>query len=262
MADRRIIASTLLSRDPGIYALSGERLVGGATMGMCARDGRLARVRYREPVVEVYDTTTWDKLYEGRLANPQGHYHDLRLFGELVYAVDSQTSSVELFAWSDFTPLGSVSLCGGEDPVHLNSVCPSGSGLLGLIFGLSRMSNGWRAMAADSGALVSFGNMTMLADGLTQPHSLHIPANGSTMFCDSGAATVVQLCGEQSQSHNFGSGFARGLLPEPSGSYWLGMSVMRASDNANATVLHVAPDGSVLQETRLPAREIYELVEV
>ena len=60
----------------------------------------------------------------------------------------------------------------------------------------------------------------------------------------------------------FGSGFARGLLPEPSGAYWLGMSVMRHEDKSHAAVLHVDSDGTVLQETRLPAREIYELVEV
>jgi hypothetical protein len=262
---RNILASTLLSRDPGIYNVgTRERVVGGATMGMCARNGVLARVRYREPVVETYATDTWTKLGEHRLENPRGHYHDLRLFGDLIYAVDSIASTVELYSWSmGFTPLGSVNFIPNlEDPVHLNSVVPSGNTMLGLVFGLSKLSGGWHAMAADSGALLSFGNMAVVTSGLSQPHSLHIPANASTMFCDSGAAAVVQLCGEQSRTHNFGSGFARGLLPEPSGSYWLGMSVMRASDKANAAVLHVDSDGTVLQETRLPAREIYELVEV
>lgn len=264
MADAaHIIASTLLSRDPGLYRLDGERVVGGATMGMCARDGTLLRVRYREPVVEAYETYTWCKVGEYRLANPRGHYHDLRLFGDMVYAVDSMASSVELYSWSlGFASLGTVTLVPDlTDPVHLNSVVPSGNSLLGLVFGLSKTSNGWHTMAPDSGAVVSFGNMSMVTDGLTQPHSLHIPANASTMFCDSGASSVVQLCGEQTRVHRFGSGFARGLLPEPSGSYWLGMSALRGI-STQCCVLHVAADGKVNSETRLDAQEIYELVEV
>jgi uncharacterized protein (TIGR03032 family) len=125
--------------------------------------------------------------------------HDVAVSNKQVFAVNTAWSCISIFGFEDsFKPIWRPPFISGLSPTdrcHLNGMAVrDGKPAYATALGQSNESKGWKTNLLNGGVLMETKNKTILAEGLSLPHSpVYLAESNELWFLQSGEGTVCRF---------------------------------------------------------------------